>query len=52
MFAPKSTKPAAPQPVEEGEHIYKAYPAFVTVIEPIVNQFMPLKELITVRNIQ
>ncbi|UJR33006.1 hypothetical protein I4U23_020466 [Adineta vaga] len=46
IFAPKSTKPTAPPPVEEGDHIYKTYPAFAAIIEPIANKFMPLKELI------
>lgn len=49
IFAAKPAKPAAPQPVEEGEHLYKAFPALVAIIEPIANQFMPLPELIDVR---
>ncbi|CAF1308406.1 unnamed protein product [Adineta steineri] len=46
LFAAKNAKPTAPPPVEEGEHIYKTYPAFAAIIEPIANQFMTLKELI------
>ncbi len=48
LFATKTVKPSAPQPVDPGDHIYKTYPVFASVIEPIANKFMTLKELIEV----